>query len=318
MTDASTKRPVALQMCPFSPMLEEGLGALFNVVRWDRLDDAAQAAFLRERGGEVRAVATGGHLGCSNALMAALPALGIISINGVGVDKVDLADAARRGVAVTNTPDVLTADVADLAVGLTIDLLRGIGQADRFVREGRWPRGDKPLARRVSGRRFGIVGLGRIGRATADRLAAFGPVRYTGRNAKEGPYDFEPDLLALARWADVLVLTCAANERTRGMIDGAVLDALGPEGVLVNVSRGSVVDEPALLEAVEQARIAGAALDVFADEPNVPANAIASDRFVLTPHIASATAECRRAMADLVLANLRAWLAGQPLPTAVS
>lgn len=311
------QRPIALQMCPFAPILEQGIDALFETVRWDLLDADAQADFLRRQAPSVTAVVSGGHIGCSNALMAALPSLGIISINGVGLDKVDVREAQRLGIRVTNTPDVLTADVADLAVGLVIDLLRGIAGADRFVRESQWPSGERPLARRVSGKRFGIVGLGRIGRATADRLAAFGPVRYTGRTAKDAPYDFEADLDALARWCDVLVLTCPANETTRGMIGPGILEALGPDGYLVNVSRGSVVDERALIVALDAGQIAGAALDVFEHEPHVPTELIASGKVVLTPHVASATAECRQAMADLVLANLRAFLAKQPLPTAV-
>lgn len=299
-------------------MLETGLEDLFEVVRWDRLDPAGQAAFLRARGAEVRAVATGGHIGCPPAVMAALPALGIVAINGVGVDKVDLTEAARRGISVTNTPDVLTADVADLAVGLAIDLLRGIVQSDRFVRDGRWPSGERPLGRRVSGRHFGIVGLGRIGRATADRLSAFGPVRYTGRSAKDAPYGFEPDLLALADWSDVLILTCPANAQTYRLVDGAVLEALGPQGVLVNVARGSVVDEAALVTALDRKLIAGAALDVFENEPHVPDALRGDGNVVLTPHIASATVECRTAMADLVLGNLRAFLAGEALLTPVA
>lgn len=299
-------------------MLEAGLLDLAEVVRWDLLDEDGQAAFLQARAAQVHAVVTGGHIGCPPALMAALPMLGIVAINGVGVDKVDLAEAARRSIAVTNTPDVLTADVADLAVGLIIDLLRGVAQSDRFVREGRWPAGDRPLAHRVSGRKFGIVGLGRIGRATADRLAAFGPIRYTGRTAKNAPYDFEPDLLALARWADVLVLTCPANAQTYRLIGSNVLDALGPHAFLVNVARGSVIDEAALVEAIEQDRIAGVALDVFENEPHVPDALRQSGKVVLTPHIASATIECRKAMAEIVLGNLRAFLAGTPLLTPVT
>ena len=305
-------------MCPFSPMLDKGVQALFDVVRWDTLAADAQAAFLRGRGAQVRAMATGGHIGCPPPLMAALPALGIIAINGVGVDKVDLAEAARRGIGVTNTPDVLTADVADLAIGLVIDLLRGIARGDLHVREGHWPSGDRPLAHRVSGRKFGIVGLGRIGRATADRLAAFGPVRYNGGSAKDAPYDFEPDLLALASWADVLLLTCPANAQTYRLIGKDVLDALGPQGFLVNVARGAVVDEAALIEALAQHRIAGAALDVFENEPYVPDALQQSEHVVLTPHVASATIECRKAMAEIVLGNLQAFLAGKPLLTPVT
>jgi lactate dehydrogenase-like 2-hydroxyacid dehydrogenase len=305
-------------MCPFSPILEDGLQTLFEVVRWDRLDADLQTAFLKDRAAEVRAMATGGHIGCPPPLMAALPALGLIAINGVGVDKVDLAETALRGIGVTNTPDVLTADVADLAVGLVIDLLRGISQGNCYVREGRWPSGDRPLAHRVSGRKFGIVGLGRIGRATADRLAAFGPVRYNGRRPREAPYEFEPDLIALASWADVLILTCPANAQTHRLIENKVLEALGQHGFLVNVARGSVVDEAALIEAIAHDRIAGAALDVFENEPHVPAGLRESGKTVLTPHVASATIECRQAMADIVLANLRAFLDGKPLLTPVT
>jgi lactate dehydrogenase-like 2-hydroxyacid dehydrogenase len=314
----SIPRPLALQLCPLSPALEQGIADMFEVSRWFEFDAEAQAQFLGDRAGEVRAVATGGHIGCPPELMEALPKLGLVAINGVGYDKVDLARARARRVQVTVTPDVLTADVADLAVGLAIDLLRGITLADRHVREGRWPAGDRPLMQRITGRRFGVLGLGRIGRAAADRLAAFGPVRYHGPRAKDAPFAYEPDLTALAAWCDVLVITCQANAVTRGLIDTAILEALGPQGYLVNVARGSVVDEPALVAAVTSGAIAGAALDVFADEPRVPQALIDSDRVVLTPHIASATAECRKEMADLVLANLRAFLAGEPLPSAVA
>jgi lactate dehydrogenase-like 2-hydroxyacid dehydrogenase len=310
--------PLALQLCPFSPALEQGLSEMLEVARWFELDAEQQAMLLGTRAAEVRAVVTGGHIGCPRELMAALRGLGIIAINGVGYDKVDLGGARARGVRVTTTPDVLTADVADLAVGLVIDLLRGITPGDRHVREGRWMEGERPLKQRVTGRRFGVVGLGRIGRAIADRLGVFGPVRYHGPTQKDVPFTFEPDLPALAAWADVLVVTCQANAATFGLIDTTILEALGPQGNLVNVARGSVVDEPALIAAVTNGTIAGAALDVFADEPRVPQALIDSDRVVLTPHIASATAECRKEMADLVLANLRAFLAGEPLPSAVA
>jgi lactate dehydrogenase-like 2-hydroxyacid dehydrogenase len=311
------KQGIALQLCPLSDYLEAELAGRGPVVRWFDLDVAAQEDWLAKNADSVRIVVTGGHLGCSNDLMAALPALGLIAINGVGYDKVDIPFARERGVAVSTTPGVLTDDVADLAIGLTIGLLRGLPAADRFVRDGRWLEDGFPLKRKMSGRRFGIVGLGHIGRAIADRLAPFGPVAYHGRMAKEAPYRFEPDLLALARDSDVLLLACAATEETRNLIDGAVLDALGREAYLVNVARGSVVDEEALVQALESGDIAGAALDVFVDEPSVPSGLIASDRTVLAPHIASATAETRKAMADLVLANVDALLAGQPLPSAL-
>lgn len=314
----TANRPTLLQLCPLSPALEQGLNELFEVVRWFELDPAQQKHLLETDASSVRAVATGGHVGCPDDLMEALPNLGIVSINGVGFDKVDLALARARGVRVTTTPDVLTADVADLAVGLTIGLLRGITPADRHVREGEWVRGERPLMRRVSGSRFGIVGLGRIGRATADRLSSFGPIRYHSPTPKDAPYERAASLAELAEWADVLVVTCNANEATRGLIGADILDRLGASGYLVNVARGSVIDEPALIEALQQRTIAGAALDVFADEPRVPQALIDSERVLLTPHIASATAECRAAMSDLVLANLRAFLDGRPLPSPVA
>lgn len=308
----------ALQLCPFSPSLEAGLAERFDVVRWFDLDDGARAAWLAERASEVRAVATGGHLGCGNELIALLPRLGIIAINGVGFDKVDLEFARAHGVRVTTTPDVLTEDVADLAVGLIVALLRALPASDAYVRAGHWLNGDMPLGRKVSGRRFGIVGLGRIGSAVAARLAPFGPVSYTDIVRKDVDYAFHDDLHELARASDILVLASAANASTRHLIDRSVLEALGPEGYLVNVARGSLLDEAALVAALEEGRIAGAALDVFADEPHVPVALRESSRVVLAPHIASATVETRQNMAALVLANLDAFIAGEPLLTPVN
>jgi lactate dehydrogenase-like 2-hydroxyacid dehydrogenase len=311
-------RATALQLCPFSDYLQDGLAARCEVVRWFELTAQAQQDWLAAHAGQVRAVVTGGHIGCSNELMAALPSLGIIAINGVGVDKVDLAQAKARGVRVSTTPGTLTEDVADLAVGLLIGLLRGIPAADAYVRTGNWAtQGDRPLARKVSGRRFGIVGLGQIGAAIAVRLAPFGPVAYTGPSRKDVPYIYHADPVTLARESDVLVLACPANAATRHLAGPALFEALGPEGWLVNVARGAVVDEAALIAALDAGHIAGAALDVFEDEPRVPAALRASPRVVLTPHMASATRETRQAMADLVLANVTAVLAGTAPPTAV-
>jgi lactate dehydrogenase-like 2-hydroxyacid dehydrogenase len=309
----------ALQMCPFSAHLEAGLQRRFAVVRWFELSAAEQAKWLEGHSGAVKAVVTGGHIGCSNQLMQALPSLGIISINGVGVDKVDLALARQRGVRVSTTPGTLTEDVADLAVGLVIGLLRQIPTADAYVRAGSWEKqGDRPLARKVSGRRFGILGLGQIGGAIAARLAAFGPVAYTGPNRKPVPYEFHPDILSLAKAADVLVVACPANESTRHLVGTAVIEALGVDGCLINVSRGAIVDEAALIAALAAERLMGAALDVFEDEPRVPGGLLDSPKTVLTPHIASATVETRIRMAELVLANLDAFMGGLPLPTAVA
>jgi len=230
---------------------------------------------------------------------------------------VDLEHARRRGVRVTTTPGALTEDVADLAVGLVIALLRAIPAADAHVRSGAWHKGSAPLGRKVSGRRFGIVGLGRIGAAIAERLAVFGPVAYTSRQRHSVHYDFYPDAITLARASDVLVVACAANATTYRLIGGAVIDALGREGYLINIARGSVVDENAVARALDAGRLAGAALDVFENEPQVPQTLLASGRTVLTPHIASATIETRMRMADMVLASLDAFLSGASPPSAV-
>ena len=313
----ASMRPLALQLCPFSDYLQQGIEQRLEAVRWYELGDAEQRALLAARASECRVVATGGHIGCPKPLMEALPGLGLITINGVGFDKVDLALARSRGVRVSNTPDVLTDDVADLAVGMIIGLLRRIAQGDAHVRAGKWPLGELPLGRRVSGSRFGILGLGRIGRAIADRLAAFGEIAYWSRGAKDCPYRWIGSVEELAAWSDVLVVACAANRETEWLVDAGVLSTLGSDSYLVNIARGSVVDEEALATALAGGGIAGAALDVFANEPHVPQSLRDCDRTLLTPHVGSATADARRAMADLVLANIDAFLAGNPLPTPV-
>jgi lactate dehydrogenase-like 2-hydroxyacid dehydrogenase len=300
-------RATVLQLCPFSGYLEAGLCERFEVVRWFELDAGAQTAWLRRHASSVRGVVTGGHIGCANALMEALPSLGIIAINGVGVDKVDRELALARGVRVTTTPGVLVEDVADLAVGLIIGLLRKIPASDAYVRAGNWVKGDMPLARKVSGRRFGILGLGQIGSAIAARLMAFGPVAYTDIERKTTACEYHANAVALASASDVLVVASSANSSTRHLIGADVLRALGPQGYLVNVARGSIVDEAALVTALQSGTIAGAALDVFEDEPHVPEALRSHPNVLLTPHIASATLETRTHMADVVLANLDAF-----------
>jgi lactate dehydrogenase-like 2-hydroxyacid dehydrogenase len=304
----------ALQLCPFSAYLEATLAQRFQVIRWFELSDAERTRWLDEHASSVRAVITGGHVGCSNELMAALPALAIIAINGVGVDKVDLPFARNRGVRVGTTPGVLTDDVADLAVGLVISLLRGIPAADAYVRAGEWLKGDRPLARKVTGLNFGIVGLGHIGGAVAARLAPFGTVAYTGPRPKSVPFAYHADLLSLARACDVLILTLPASPATRHLVNAGVIDALGPEGYLINVARGSLVDEAALIDALRAGRLAGAALDVYEDEPRVPEALRQCQNVVLTPHMASATVQTRVRMADVVLMNIDACLRGEPEP----
>ncbi len=281
--------------------------------------EADRTAFLAAHGHEFVGLATSARFGADRTLIEALPRLAVIANFGVGVDTIDLQAARERGVAVSNTPDVLTGCVADLAFGLLIDVARRLSAADRFVRRGDWPQGQFPLATRVWGKKLGIVGLGRIGNAIARRAGGFDmTVRYHNRRLVENsPYDYEASLPALAAWADFLVVACAGGAATRHLVSREVIDALGPAGFLVNISRGSVVDEPALVEALREGRIAGAALDVFEDEPNVPPALMGLDSVVLLPHIASATNETRQAMADCVLANLRSWFDSGRLLTPV-
>jgi hydroxypyruvate reductase len=304
-----TSKPDLLTVAKFPPFLMEPLRAAFTV--HTALDDAP-----RER---VRAVCGGGESKVSAELIAQLPALEIVSIMGVGYDGVDVAAAKSRGVIVTHTPDVLNDDVADLAIALALNIARRIPQAERHVRAGLWPQRPAPLATKFSGARMGIVGIGRIGQAIAQRALAFGmTVAYTARSARAGlPYAFVPSARELAAQSDFLVVITPGGAGTRKLIDAAVLEALGPKGYLINVARGSVVDEAALITALQNGTIAGAALDVFENEPNVPEALRAADNVVLVPHIGSATVATRHAMAALAFDNLRAFFAGERPPTPV-
>lgn len=275
--------------------------------------------FLAARGGEFDALVTSAARGVDAAVIDALPKLRVISSFGVGLDKIDVDAAKRRGVAVGYTPDVLNDCVADTAIALMLDAMRGFTAADRYLRRGDWAAAKPwPLARKVSGAKLGIVGFGRIGQAIAKRAQGFEmQVRYHTRRAVEAStIAHEPSLLELARWCDVMVLIVAGGAGTKHLIDDAVLDALGPRGFLVNVARGSVVDESALVRALQGKRIAGAGLDVFADEPNVPHELFALDNVVLLPHIASATEETRAAMAERVAENLKSFFASGRLLSA--
>lgn len=293
-----------LQIGALMPSLERRLAAQYDLHKLPAGPEITR--FLGDHGSSIEAIASSARAAVAAEIIDALPRLRIIANFGVGYDNVDIARARARGVLVSNTPDVLTECVADLAIALMIDVARGVSAGDRFVRAGRWREGPRPFATRVTGRRLGIVGLGRIGQATARRAEAFAlEIRYNGRAPKPGvSYAFEPDLQALARWSDFLFVSASGGESTRGLISAAVLEALGPEGYFINVARGTVVDEPALVQALSAGRIAGAALDVFVDEPRVPEALLGLDNVVLTPHIASATHETREAMAQLVLDNL--------------
>ncbi|MFR9728919.1 2-hydroxyacid dehydrogenase [Saccharopolyspora sp. MS10] len=310
-------RGTVLQVCPLPPSLEERLAAHHEVLRLHEQPDPA--AFLAARGLEVVAAVTSARVGMRDELVDALPALGAIVHFGVGYETTDVARARARGVDVSNTPDVLTDCVADLAVGGLIDVLRGLAAADRYVRSGQWVPNGFGLRTRVSGKRIGILGLGRIGRAVARRLEGFdAELSYHSRRpVPEVGYRFAASVRELAEGADVLVVATSGGDGTRGLVSAEVLDALGPDGYLVNISRGSVVDEPALVSALVEGRIAGAALDVFADEPHVPSPLLELDTVLLLPHIASATHETRQAMADLAHRNLDHYLREGTLLTPV-
>ena len=297
-----------LQAGRLLPALEQRLAAEYELQRL--ADETDPQAFLAAHGAAFAGLVTSAGVGASAATIAALPSLKVISSFGVGLDKLDLAAARARGIAVGYTPEVLNDCVADLAFALMLDVARRVSEAERFVRRGDWPRATFPLGRKVSGAKLGIVGLGRIGRTIAQRAGGFEmPVRYHSRRAVEDvPWAHEPDLLALARWCDFLVIITAGGAGTRHLVNDAVLEALGPRGFLVNVSRGSVIDEAALVRALVARRIAGAGLDVFEHEPQVPPELLALDNVVLLPHIASGTEETRQAMADRVFDNLQGFL----------
>ncbi|MGM0386737.1 MAG: 2-hydroxyacid dehydrogenase [Actinomycetota bacterium] len=302
--------PVILQVGPLKPSLAEALRTEFHA---EKLPDDLQerAAHLTANAERVEVVVTSYNVGVGAELMTALPNLRAVLIFGVGYDSTDTAQARERGIAVANTPGVLTDAVADLAVGLLIDTLRGITRADRFVRDGRWAAGESfPLTREVHGSKVGILGLGRIGSAIADRLAGFDcEIAYHSRHEVDDvPHHYVPDPVELAAASDVLVVVVPGGPATEKIVDDDVLEALGPEGYLVNVARGSVVDQEALVRRLTSGQLAGAGLDVFADEPNVPAALLELDTVVLQPHVASGTEQTRQIMADLVLDNLRTFL----------
>ena len=310
------KNPLLITGPMYPPTLAE-LEQTYEAHRlWTAPDKAALVASLADR---LTAVASSNSGGIDAATIAKLPKLKTIAHFGVGYDTVDVAAARARNIAVTNTPDVLTEEVADLAVGLLLATIRRIPQGDRYVREGKWLKGAMALTESLQGKTAGIIGAGRIGRAIARRLEAFGvKIAYQGPSRKSDlawPYFADP--VALARECDVVVVACPGGEATKGLVSRAVIEALGPKGTLVNIARGSVVDEPALLEALQSGKLGSAGLDVFADEPRVPEGFLALENVVLQPHVASATHQTRKAMGQLVIDNLAAHFAGKPLVTPI-
>lgn len=307
-----------LLMAPLHGPTQKKLESGHTVHRlWEAPDADALLASLADR---CRVVVTTGGKGVSAATMAKLPKLALVACFGVGVDAIDLAWCREHGISVTNTPDVLTDEVADLALALLLAAVRRIPQGDRFVREGRWLGGGMPLTASLRGRKVGIVGLGRIGTAIGRRCEAFGtPIGWHGPRPKPGvSWEYFEDLVELARWADVLIAACPGGDQTHRLISRAALEALGPEGVFVNIARGSVVDQDALVELLADGRLGGAGLDVFDDEPNVPQALIALENVVLQPHMGSATHVTRAEMGRLVLENVAAWTEGRPLVTPVA
>lgn len=281
---------------------------------WEQSD---QSAYLRQHGAEIKAIATRGDLGASKTLIDQLPNLEIISCFGVGVDAIDLTACKARGIQVTNTPGVLNEDVADLALALMLGIARHIAQADAYTRAGRWPTGSYPLQVRMNTKRLGLLGMGRIGQAIAKRAESFSmPISYHSRQPRTDiAYKHYASLVELAQNSDFLVAILPGGHDTEKLVDAKVLSALGPKGYFINVARGSVMDEAALLEALENKAIAGAGLDVFWNEPNINPRFLKLDNVVLSPHCGSGTAETRAAMGKLVRDNLAAHFAGKPLPT---
>jgi lactate dehydrogenase-like 2-hydroxyacid dehydrogenase len=304
---------------PLMPLIIEGVSKAFTLHKlWEAKD---RDALIEELAPRLRAIAAGGgHARVDATLLGRLPKVEIVSSFGVGYDHVDAKWAGQHGIAVTNTPDVLTEEVADTALGLLLCTVREFPQAERYLRAGKWEKGDYPLTKAtLRDRTVGMVGLGRIGKAIARRLEAFGvPVAYYGRRKQpDVPYKYYSDLVAMARDVDTLVIITPGGAETKNLVNAQVLDALGPNGIVINVARGSVIDEPALIKALKEKKIYSAGLDVFAHEPKVPAELIAMENVVLFPHLGSASVWTRQKMGQLVVDNLLAWDAGKPPLTPV-
>lgn len=304
------KNNAVLQVGPLMPTVQEAITEDYGAVRLpDSIDERTE--FLRQHGESFEVAVTSGKVGVGAEVMRSLPNLRAVINFGVGYDTTDVAQAASRGITVSNTPDVLNDCVADTAMALYLDLLRGISSADRYVRRGDWlSKGNFPLATKASGKRVGILGLGRIGRVIARRLEGFDcEISYHSRNQVEGvSYRYAATPRELAAGCDVFIVAAAGGPGSARLVDAEVIDAIGPEGYLINIARGSVVDEDALVAALLAGRLAGAGLDVFAEEPKVPEDLLALENVVLLPHLGSGTHETRAAMAELTLANLHSFV----------
>ena len=313
-------KPALLNTGPMMPLIEEGVARAFTV---HRLHEAPnQQALLEKIAPDVRAICTGSHTGVmtDQAMLARFPRLKIIGNFGVGYDTIDVPAAAKRGIVITNTPDVLTEEVADTALGLLLCTVREFYQAEKWLRDGHWlPQIEYRFTASLRDRSVGIAGFGRIGKAIARRLEAFGlAVSYFGRKPQAGVSNrYYDDLVAMARDVDTLILVIPGGPATANLVDAAVLDALGPRGILINVARGSVVDEAALIAALRARKILAAGLDVFVGEPNINPALLELDNVTLLPHVGSASNYTRGAMGQLVVDNLVAFAEGRPPKTPV-
>ncbi|WVN41527.1 2-hydroxyacid dehydrogenase [beta proteobacterium MWH-UniP1] len=309
--------PPVLQIARLSAPSEEKINARLKVTLL--ANQAQPDDFLKSRGHEFQALITTAPVGASAELMAKLPNLKVVACRGIGVEKVDLDYTRAHGIAVSCTPDVLTDCVADLALGLMIDTARGMSASDRYVRAGRWPNGNFPLSTKVSGKKLGILGLGKIGKAIAKRAKAFDmEIRYHNRQpVTDCQYGYVSSMVELARWADFFMIAVDGGPQTRNLVTKEVLTALGPKGFIFNISRGTVIDETALIEALQNKTIAGAGLDVFVNEPNINPAFLSMDNVVLIPHTGSGTVETRSAMEGLILENIESFFSTGKLVTPV-
>ncbi|GAV64466.1 2-Hacid_dh domain-containing protein/2-Hacid_dh_C domain-containing protein [Cephalotus follicularis] len=306
-----------LMVCPSSTYLEQELSKRFSLYKFWTFSDKTQ--FVKTHSNSIRAIVGAAAAGADAALIDSLPKLEIVASFSVGLDKVDLIKCKDKGIRVTNTPDVLTDDVADLAIGLILAVLRRLCECDRYVRSGKWKKGDFKLTTKFTGKTVGIIGLGRIGIGIAKRAEAFScPISYYSRTEKpELKYKYYSNVLDLASNCDILVVACPLTAETHHIINREVIDALGPKGVLINIGRGPHVDEVELVSALLEGRLGGAGLDVFEHEPNVPEELFGLENVVLLPHVGSGTVETRKSMADIVIGNLEAHFLKKPLLTPV-